>query len=150
VTAAIAGAAGFAQFGASSALADVAPSFGQPSTAGSSVVAQIGLSVTVLGIGLGIIRPPDGFERLRRGAGGTPGTPGRILGRPPSRRAARLWLVVTLIALLGLVTGPANAPCVRLLRERARAPEAGHRRDGGGSGHRRTGRAAGGTVGADR
>ena len=238
VTAAIAGAAGFAQFGASSALADVARTFGQPSTTGSSVAAQIGLSVTVLGIGLGIIRlaalaslpmagladrlgrrrvmlacttlglacsaaaalspgywwfvalfalgrpllattntvsgvlaaeetrssdrtkaialvtagwgagtgliavvrgvagdalswrglfslvvipilampllgrrlrEPDRFERLRRARGGTPGTPGRILGRPPAALRPRLWLVTTLIALLGLVTGPANA-----------------------------------------
>ena len=56
VTAAIAGAAGFAQFGASSALADVARSFGQPSTVGTTVAAHVGLSVTVLGVGLGIIR----------------------------------------------------------------------------------------------
>jgi MFS family permease len=56
VTAAVAGAAGFAQFGASSALADVARSFGQPTGVGTTVAAQIGLSATVLGIGLGIIR----------------------------------------------------------------------------------------------
>ena len=56
VTAAIAGAAGFAQFGASSALADVARSFGQPSAVGTTVAAHVGLSVTVLGVGLGIIR----------------------------------------------------------------------------------------------
>jgi MFS family permease len=56
VTAALAGSAGFAQFGVSSALADVARSFGQPSTTGSSVAANVGLSFTVLGIGLAIIR----------------------------------------------------------------------------------------------
>jgi MFS family permease len=56
VTAAIAGTAGFAQFGASSALADVARSFGQPTGVGTTVAAQIGLSATVLGVGLGIIR----------------------------------------------------------------------------------------------
>jgi MFS family permease len=55
-TAAIAAAAGFAQFGATSALADVARSFGEPSTRVSTVAAQVGLSFTVLGIGSGIIR----------------------------------------------------------------------------------------------
>jgi len=249
VTAAIAGAAGFAQFGASSALADVARSFGQPSTVGTSVAAQVGLSATVLGIGLGIIRlaalaslplagladrlgrrrvmlgcttlglaccaaaalspgywwfvalfalgrpllattntvsgviaaeethssdrakaialvtagwgagtgliavvrgvagdalswrglfglavipilampllgrrlrEPDRFERLRRGLGtagtagtartaGSRGTPGRILGRSPAHLRPRLRRITALIALLGLVTGPANA-----------------------------------------
>jgi MFS family permease len=55
-TGALAAAAGFAQFGATSALADVARSFGEPSPTGSSVAAEVGLSVTILGIGLGIIR----------------------------------------------------------------------------------------------
>ena len=55
-TAALAGAAGFAQFGVSSALADVAHSFGEPSTTGSSVAANVGLSFTILGVGLAIIR----------------------------------------------------------------------------------------------
>ena len=56
VTAALAANAGFAQFGVTSALADVARSFGEPSTGGSSVSAEVGLSFTVLGLGLGIIR----------------------------------------------------------------------------------------------
>jgi MFS family permease len=56
VTGAFAAAAGFAQFGATSALADVAKSFGKPSPTGSSVAAEVGLSVTILGVGLGIIR----------------------------------------------------------------------------------------------
>jgi MFS family permease len=55
------------------------------------------------------LREPDRFERLRRGVGGTPGAPGRILGRPPAALRPRLWLITMLIALLGLVTGPANA-----------------------------------------
>ena len=56
VTAAAAATAGFAQFGATSASADVAKSFGERSTSASTVAAQVGLSFTVLGIGLGIIR----------------------------------------------------------------------------------------------
>jgi MFS family permease len=48
-------AAGFAQFGVTTTLADVAKAFGQPGT-GSSVTAQVGLSFTTLGLGLGIIR----------------------------------------------------------------------------------------------
>jgi MFS family permease len=55
-TGALAAAAGFAQFGATSTLADVAKSFGRSSPTGSSVAAEVGLSVTVLGVGLGIIR----------------------------------------------------------------------------------------------
>ena len=56
VTAALAGSAGFAQFSVTSALADVARSFGQPSSSGSSVAAHVGLSFTVLGVGLAVIR----------------------------------------------------------------------------------------------
>jgi putative MFS transporter len=48
-------AAGFAQFGVTTTLADVAKAFGQPGS-GSSVTAQVGLSFTTLGLGLGIIR----------------------------------------------------------------------------------------------
>jgi MFS family permease len=55
-TGALAATAGFAQFGATSALADVARSFGKPSPTGSSVAAEVGLSFTILGEGLGIIR----------------------------------------------------------------------------------------------
>ena len=55
-TGALAAAAGFAQFGATSALADVARSFGKPSPTGTSVAAEVGLSFTVLGVGLGTIR----------------------------------------------------------------------------------------------
>jgi MFS family permease len=56
VTAALAAAAGFAQFGVSSSLADVAKTFGKPSPSGASVAAEVGLSFTVLGVGLAIIR----------------------------------------------------------------------------------------------
>jgi MFS family permease len=55
-TGALAAAAGFAQFGTTSTLADVARSFGSSSPAGSSVAAEVGLSFTILGVGLGIIR----------------------------------------------------------------------------------------------
>jgi MFS family permease len=55
-TGALAAAAGFAQFGATTALADVARSFGKPSPTGTSVAAEVGLSFTILGVGLGTIR----------------------------------------------------------------------------------------------
>lgn len=48
-------AAGFAQFGVAATLADVAEAFGEPA-GGGSIAAQVGLSGTVIGIGLGIIR----------------------------------------------------------------------------------------------
>ena len=51
----LAAAAGFAQFGVTTTLADVAKAFGEPGS-GSSVTAQVGLSFTTLGLGLGIIR----------------------------------------------------------------------------------------------
>jgi hypothetical protein len=38
------------------ALADVARSFGKPSPTGTSVAAEVGLSSTILGVGLGTIR----------------------------------------------------------------------------------------------
>jgi hypothetical protein len=53
--AALSMAAGFAQFGATAALGDVARSFGEVTDDGT-VAAQVGLSGTVLGIGLSIIR----------------------------------------------------------------------------------------------
>jgi MFS family permease len=237
-TGALAAAAGFAQFGATSALADVARSFGRPSPTGSSVAAEVGLSFTILGVGLGIIRlaalgslplaavadrvgrrrvmlgctalglavtavaalspgywwfvalfalgrpllagtnaiggviaaeetrsrdrakaiavvtaawgagtgliavvrgvagaalswrglfglvliplaampllsrrleESDRFERIRGAASGALAPPGRLLGRAPAALRRRLWLVCLLIAMLGLVTGPANA-----------------------------------------
>ena len=49
-------ASGFAQFGATAALGDVAKAFGAPSAAGRSIAAQVGLSGTTLGVGLGVIR----------------------------------------------------------------------------------------------
>lgn len=52
--AALSVASGYAQFGVFTALADVAQEFGQDATGG--VAAQIGLSGTTLGIGLGVIR----------------------------------------------------------------------------------------------
>jgi MFS family permease len=48
-------AAGFAQFGATAALGDVARTFGADQT-GSSIAAQVGLSGTTLGVGLAVIR----------------------------------------------------------------------------------------------
>jgi MFS family permease len=48
-------AAGFAQFGATTALGDVARAFGETSD-GTSVVARVGLSGTTLGIGLAVVR----------------------------------------------------------------------------------------------
>jgi MFS family permease len=48
-------AAGFAQFGATTALGDVARAFGGTGE-GSSVVAKVGLSGTTLGVGLAIVR----------------------------------------------------------------------------------------------
>lgn len=52
--AALSVASGFAQFGVFTALADVATAFGQG--AGAGVAAELGLSGTTLGLGLGIIR----------------------------------------------------------------------------------------------
>jgi MFS family permease len=49
-------ASGFAQFAATAALGDIARAFGKETGAGDSVVAQVGLSGTTLGIGLAIIR----------------------------------------------------------------------------------------------
>jgi MFS family permease len=68
-------ATGFAQFGATTALGDVARAFGETGD-GTSVVARVGLSGTTLGIGLAIVRlaslaslplaaMADGFGRRR-------------------------------------------------------------------------------------
>jgi len=68
-------ASGFAQFGATTALGDVARAFGETGD-GTSVVARVGLSGTTLGIGLAIVRlaslaslplaaMADGFGRRR-------------------------------------------------------------------------------------
>ncbi len=54
-TALLAAAAGFAQFGVTAALGDVARAFGKAGN-GPSISEQIGLSLTTLGIGLGVIR----------------------------------------------------------------------------------------------
>ncbi|HVL02832.1 MAG TPA: hypothetical protein VM386_00190, partial [Acidimicrobiales bacterium] len=48
-------ASGFGQFGAVAALADVADAFGE-ATSGATVAEQAGLSGTVLGVGLAVIR----------------------------------------------------------------------------------------------
>ena len=53
--AAVAVAAGFAQFGVTAILADVAETFGEVTEA-DTIRAQVGLSATVLGVGLAIIR----------------------------------------------------------------------------------------------
>ena len=45
-------ASGFAQFAATAALGDIADAFGAATGAGDSVVAQVGLSGTTLGVGL--------------------------------------------------------------------------------------------------
>lgn len=55
VAAALSAASGFAQFGATAALGDIARSFGEL-TEGDSIAAQAGLSGTTLGIGMAIIR----------------------------------------------------------------------------------------------
>jgi hypothetical protein len=65
-TGALAAAAGFARFGATSALADVARSFGKPSPTGISVAAEVGLSFTILGVGLGTIRLAALADRVSR------------------------------------------------------------------------------------
>jgi MFS family permease len=49
-------ASGFAQFAATAALGDIARAFGEATSNGDSVVAQVGLSGTTLGVGLAIIR----------------------------------------------------------------------------------------------
>jgi MFS family permease len=49
-------ASGFAQFAATAALGDIARAFGKETGAGDSVVAQVGLSGTTLGVGLAVIR----------------------------------------------------------------------------------------------
>jgi MFS family permease len=49
-------ASGFAQFAATAALGDIARAFGEETGVGGSVVAQVGLSGTTLGVGLAIIR----------------------------------------------------------------------------------------------
>jgi MFS family permease len=49
-------ASGFAQFAATAALGDIARAFGKETGIGDSVVAQVGLSGTTLGVGLAIIR----------------------------------------------------------------------------------------------
>jgi MFS family permease len=49
-------ASGFAQFAATAALGDIAHAFGKETGAGGSVVAQVGLSGTTLGVGLAVIR----------------------------------------------------------------------------------------------
>jgi putative MFS transporter len=54
--AATAMASGFAQFAATAALGDIARAFGKETSEGGSVVAQVGLSGTTLGVGLAIIR----------------------------------------------------------------------------------------------
>jgi MFS family permease len=54
--AATAMASGFAQFAATAALGDIARAFGKETGAGGSVVAEVGLSGTTLGVGLAIIR----------------------------------------------------------------------------------------------
>jgi len=55
------------------------------------------------------LEEPDRFERIRGAASGARTPPGRLLGRAPADLRRRLWLVCLLIAMLGLVTGPANA-----------------------------------------
>lgn len=55
VAAGLSAAAGFAQFGATAALGDIARSFGEV-TAGRSIAAQAGLSGTTLGVGMAVIR----------------------------------------------------------------------------------------------
>jgi MFS family permease len=53
------------------------------------------------------LKEPERFERARRARQAAPSW--RILARPAPRLRPRLWLVTVLIAMLGFVTGPANA-----------------------------------------
>jgi hypothetical protein len=51
----------------------------------------------------------DRFERIREAASGGLTPPGRLLGHALVALRRRLWLVCLLVAMLGFVTGPANA-----------------------------------------
>jgi MFS family permease len=84
-------ASGFAQFAATAALGDIARAFGKETGAGGSVVAQVGLSGTTLGVGLAIIRLAS-----------LGGLPLAALGDRIGRRRVLLGSVATGLAITAL------------------------------------------------
>jgi MFS family permease len=84
-------ASGFAQFAATAALGDIARAFGKETGAGDSVVAQVGLSGTTLGVGLAIIRLAS-----------LGGLPLAALGDRVGRRRVLLGSVATGLAITAL------------------------------------------------
>jgi putative MFS transporter len=84
-------ASGFAQFAATAALGDIARAFGKETGAGDSVVAQVGLSGTTLGVGLAIIRLAS-----------LGGLPLAALGDRVGRRRVLLTSVATGLAITAL------------------------------------------------
>jgi len=131
VTALLAGSAGFAQFGVSSALADVARSFGQPTSTGSSVAANVGLSFTVLGIGLAIIRlaalgslPLSGLaDRLGRRRVLLGCTAGGLAISALAALSPGYWWFVALFALGRPLLSGTNAVSGVIAAEETRSPD---------------------------
>ncbi|HEX6674047.1 MAG TPA: MFS transporter [Actinomycetes bacterium] len=131
VTALLAGSAGFAQFGVSSALADVARSFGQPTGTGSSVAANVGLSFTVLGIGLAIIRlaalgslPLSGLaDRLGRRRVLLGCTAGGLAISALAAFSPGYWWFVALFALGRPLLSGTNAVSGVIAAEETRSPD---------------------------
>src|SRR6266542_3884973 len=101
VTAALAGSAGFAQFSVTSALTDVARSFGQPSSSGSSVAAHVGLSFTVLGVGLAVIRLAALGRPLLAGTNAV----SRVIAAEETRSSDRTKAIALVTAGWGAETG---------------------------------------------
>ena len=122
-TAAAAATAGFAQFGATSALADVAKSFGERSTSASTVAAQVGLSFTVLGIGLGIIR------LAALGSLPLAGLADRLGRRRVMLGCTALGLAVTAVAALSRCGAQPHLLVVRGIVRPRSAVACGYRRD---------------------
>jgi MFS family permease len=123
-------ASGFAQFGATSALGDVARAFGETGD-GTSVVARVGLSGTTLGIGLAVVRlaslaalplsaMADGYGRRRMLLGCVTG------GLALTALAALspgYWWFVALFALGRPLLSATNAIAVVVAAEETRSRE---------------------------
>ena len=91
----IALAAGYGQFGAVAALGDVAKAFGNPLPHGS-VIQQAGLSATLLGVGLAILRLAS--------LGGLPAA--AIADRWGRRKSVVLWALLGLAAVVAAAAAP--------------------------------------------